>query len=312
MKNYYLVSVIVPNYNHAKFLDQRIQSILNQTYQEFELIILDDCSPDEGASRKVIEQYRDNPHVSHIVYNEVNSGSTFKQWDKGINLAKGELIWIAESDDFCEPTLLEVLVREFELDERLTLAYTLLQKVDVEGKPIPFLRRKPCGVTRIDGHDYVRRYMTTCNHCANASAAVFKKETYINIDRLYTTYIAGGDKLFWIEIAEHGNVAIVNKRLNYFRQHLQKVTIKSVKNGVNTYEAKQTFNYICKHIQIGQKRRQFCLEHEHYKILNLPFKSESLRRELLEYWEFNNSFSVWKKIEMKLYDILFHRLDIHL
>ena len=306
------VSVIVPNYNHAKFLDQRIQSILNQTYQEFELIILDDCSPDEGASRKVIEQYRDNPHVSHIVYNEVNSGSTFQQWNKGITLAKGELIWIAESDDFCDTNLLEELVSEFQQDDNLSLAYSLSKKVDANGKIIPYWCYSPSHNTHLSGVDYIRRYMTIHNHCKNASACVFRKRSYYEIDKTFATYKAGGDKLFWIEIAEHGNVAIVNKRLNYFRQHLQKVTIKSVKNGVNTYEAKQTFNYICKHIQIGQKRRQFCLEHEHYKILNLPFKSESLRRELLEYWEFNNSFSVWKKIEMKLYDILCHRLDIHL
>jgi len=57
------VSVIIPNYNHAKYLDQRIQSVLNQTYQDFEVIILDDCSPDNGASRAVIERYRSNPHV---------------------------------------------------------------------------------------------------------------------------------------------------------------------------------------------------------------------------------------------------------
>ena len=105
-----LVSVIIPNYCHAQYLDQRIQSVLNQTYQNFEVIILDDCSPDDGASKAVIEKYRDNTHVSQIVYNEVNTGSTFKQWEKGFLIAKGELIWIAESDDYCELNLLEELV----------------------------------------------------------------------------------------------------------------------------------------------------------------------------------------------------------
>ena len=95
-----LVSVIVPNYCHSMYLDERILSILNQTYNNFELIILDDCSPDNGASKSVIEKYRDNSHISQIIFNEKNSGSTFKQWEKGINLAKGEFIWIAESDDY--------------------------------------------------------------------------------------------------------------------------------------------------------------------------------------------------------------------
>ena len=92
-----LVSIIIPNYNHAKFLDERIQSVLNQTYQNFELIILDDKSSDNSV--EVINQYKDDPRVSSIIINKDNSGSTFKQWYKGIEIAKGEIIWIAESDD---------------------------------------------------------------------------------------------------------------------------------------------------------------------------------------------------------------------
>jgi glycosyltransferase involved in cell wall biosynthesis len=102
------ISVIIPNYNHAPFLKQRIDSVINQTYQEFEIIILDDCSTD--SSREVMEQYRQHAKVSHIVYNEGNSGSTFKQWQKGIGLAKEDIIWIAESDDYAHPRFLERMI----------------------------------------------------------------------------------------------------------------------------------------------------------------------------------------------------------
>ena len=84
------VSVIIPNYNHAPFLKERIDSVLQQTYTDFEVIILDDCSTDN--SKEIIETYRMHPKVVHIEYNVVNSGSTFKQWKKGIDLTKGE--WI--------------------------------------------------------------------------------------------------------------------------------------------------------------------------------------------------------------------------
>ena len=94
------LSVIVPNYNYARFLNARIGSILNQSFQDFELILLDDCSTDN--SREVLECYRNNPHVSHIVFNEQNSGSPFIQWMKGIELARGEYIWIAEADDLAD------------------------------------------------------------------------------------------------------------------------------------------------------------------------------------------------------------------
>ena len=105
-----LVSIIIPNYNHAPFLRQRIDSVLNQSFQDFELIFLDDRSTD--GSRDIIESYRNDPHVSHVVFNEVNTGSAFSQWKKGIGLATGEWIWIAESDDWAEPDFLSTMLAE--------------------------------------------------------------------------------------------------------------------------------------------------------------------------------------------------------
>ena len=66
------VSIIIPNYNHAQYLSQRLNSIFNQNYQNFEVIILDDCSIDN--SKDIIGKYKSNPKVSHIIYNDTNSG----------------------------------------------------------------------------------------------------------------------------------------------------------------------------------------------------------------------------------------------
>ena len=100
-----LVSIIVPNYNHATYLRERLDSIFSQTFQDFEVILLDDSSSD--LSQMVLEEYAKHPKVSHFIINEKNSGSPFKQWKKGINLSQGEYIWIAESDDYCKPDFLE-------------------------------------------------------------------------------------------------------------------------------------------------------------------------------------------------------------
>jgi glycosyltransferase involved in cell wall biosynthesis len=80
------VSIIVPNYNHARFLRQGLDSILHQTFQDFELILLDDCSMDN--SRAILAEYRWDPRIQ-MQFNEENSGSTFKQWNKGVKLARG-------------------------------------------------------------------------------------------------------------------------------------------------------------------------------------------------------------------------------
>ena len=74
------VTVVTPNYNHARYLPQRLDSILAQTYQDFELIILDNASTDN--SREVIESYAKDPRVKAI-FNAKNNGSTFKQWKLG-------------------------------------------------------------------------------------------------------------------------------------------------------------------------------------------------------------------------------------
>lgn len=68
MKQNPLVSVIVPNYNYARFLRQRIDSILLQDFTDYELILLDDASSDD--SRSILESYRSNPHTACIVCNE--------------------------------------------------------------------------------------------------------------------------------------------------------------------------------------------------------------------------------------------------
>ena len=128
------VSIIVPNYNHEQYLRERIDSILNQTYQNFELIILDDCSKDN--SREIIETYRSNPHVSHIVLNEQNTRSPFRQWDKGVGLSTGELIWIAESDDYAHREFLSTLVTQMDHHPEAVIAFSHSYLVDSNGNDL--------------------------------------------------------------------------------------------------------------------------------------------------------------------------------
>src|SRR5262245_48768001 len=113
------VSVIVPNYNHERYLRKRVESILAQTWPDFELILLDDCSTD--SSRETLQSYAGDPRV-RVEFNERNSG-TFAQWNKGVRMARGRYIWIAESDDYADATFLERLVGVLEADPAITLAY---------------------------------------------------------------------------------------------------------------------------------------------------------------------------------------------
>src|SRR6267378_4281709 len=125
------VSVVVPNYNHARFLRQRLDSIVGQTFQNFEVILLDDCSTDE--SRSILSEYARDPRV-RIEFNEKNSGSTFKQWNKGVRLARGKCVWIAESDDYAEPKLLEKLVDRLDADPKTVFSYCRSWRTSADGE----------------------------------------------------------------------------------------------------------------------------------------------------------------------------------
>jgi len=129
------VTAIVPNYNHARFLRQRLDSILNQSYPLINVIVLDDCSTDD--SRNVIDEYVAlYPDRIKAVYNETNSGSVFAQWHKGRALATGKLIWICESDDFCDTDFIQQLIPSF-VDASVMLAFGRISFVDEAGVEYP-------------------------------------------------------------------------------------------------------------------------------------------------------------------------------
>src|SRR4030042_2316707 len=132
------VSVIVPNYNYAQFLDQRLQSILNQTYQDFEVLCLDDASTDN--SREIISRYLSHGRF-RVYYNEHNSASAFGQWHRGIELAQGEYIWIAEADDYADREFLSSLVAVLEAHPAGGLAYCQSWRVNEGGEIISSCRR---------------------------------------------------------------------------------------------------------------------------------------------------------------------------
>jgi glycosyltransferase involved in cell wall biosynthesis len=218
------VSVIVPNYNHARFLPKRIGSILEQTYRDFELILLDDCSTDD--SQDILTSYGANPRV-RIRFNERNSGSTFKQWNKGVRMAHGEYIWIAESDDYADERFLERLVAVLEGDSAIAFAYCRSLAVTEDDQVNGFvdsyledLDGQRWNASYIgDGDEECRNYFVVCNTVPNASAVVFRKDIYDGVGGADETLRACGDWKLWANMAHTRKVAYLAEPLNYYRFH---------------------------------------------------------------------------------------------
>jgi glycosyltransferase involved in cell wall biosynthesis len=256
MKN--TISIIVPNYNHALFLRERLESIFNQTYQDFEVILLDDCSTDNSVG--ILKEYSNHEKVSHLIINSKNSGSPFKQWKKGIELAKGDWIWIAESDDVANITFLERLIETNNTD--VDLVYCRSNRINENGEIISADYFWPDGLDNkkwrsdfeSNGNNEIIKSFLYRNIIPNASSCIFKKYIVTDIEMI-TNYKYVGDWLFWVNILKNSRMKYISNKLNNYRSHDS--TSRSLKSSneeiVRIKEYISVINFIRENFSIPHK-----------------------------------------------------------
>lgn len=263
-----MVSVIIPNYNHAPYLKLRIDSVLNQSYSDFEVILLDDKSTDNSID--ILNEYKEHPKVSHILLNKQNSGTTFKQWQKGISLAKGEYIWIAESDDYADETFLEKVITSINKHQAV-LGCALSQIINENGHIIR-PRSEIMDKEYYPQKGFLNNYLLTGNVIYNASTVVFRKDAInLTIWDEVTKLKYCGDWLFWADmiINQDRGVSEVKEYLNYFRTHTANVSNRSEHNGLTFLEGFPISKFIAKKqdIPCGKAFRQkWFFEWQHYRV----------------------------------------------
>lgn len=269
-----LVSIIVPNYNHSQYLKKRLDTIFSQTYKNFEVIFLDDASTDNSV--EVFQSYQDDPRITHLIVNEKNSGSPFLQWEKGIKLAKGEFIWIAESDDYCEDNFLKEHITLHEKFTNVALTYCQSNRVDgagqITGNWLTHTSRfKPNIFSEsffISGNEFIEHYLIHKNVIPNVSAVLFKSKNLKAIIPLtlkpFMKYNA--DWFYYIQVLCDSEVAFNSKPLNFFRFHNKSVIGKAESEIHWLYiyvkelrARKLMFNYIkkCKPENLDEIKGQF-------------------------------------------------------
>lgn len=274
-----LVSVIIPNYNHELYLDQRIKSILLQTYKNVEIIIIDDCSTDNSLS--IINKYKSSKKISAIVLNEINSGSPFSQWKKGLSMVRGDLVWIAESDDACAETFLEELVN-FYMEHNLVMAFSLSRKMDLKGSLGEIIQKDVSQNMLLDGHDYISKHISMIT---NASSAIFSSACARNIDNNYFDYKGAGDWLFWTGIVSQGRVGVLAKPLNYYRVHEKSTTSRMFSNGRDLCELNKIYEYLHQNRYWNNWTfRRNCAQMVYDIKYVYSFDNEDIRKSLLKEW----------------------------
>jgi len=235
------VSVVIPNYNHARYLRQRVESVLGQTYQDFEVILLDDCSTDN--SREIFASVKDNSKV-RVEFNAKNSGTPFKQWNKGVQMARGRYIWIAESDDYADSRFLAQMVPILEEQPEVTFAYCRSWSIGENDKRFGFAdsylgyldANHWTGSFVVDGLEECRRFFVLSAPVPNASSVLFRKDVYERVGRADEELRLCGDYKVFAAMAAEGKIAYLAEPLNCYRSHRENARTRTATGALSVAE----------------------------------------------------------------------------
>lgn len=233
------VTAVIPNYNYAHYLHDRILSIVKQTYPVSELIILDDCSKDnsiEVIEKEMLWLKEEYPNISvKFIPNKTNSGNVFKQWQKAFEYSSGDYLWICEADDLCSKYFLNSVIKGFD-DNKVVLSYAESKAINEYGKVFKKDLRDWIDIFATghwnndyieDGNHELKYFLSTNNTIANASGVVFKKDKRIDFIKYLNKaqkYTLAGDWYFYSKVLLNNKISYVADSLNYHRIHSSSVT----------------------------------------------------------------------------------------
>lgn len=237
------VSVIVPNYNYAHYLEERLASIYGQDFPLYEVIVLDDASSDSS----LVELERLWPRLDpepRLEAARENSGSVFRQWMKGVTIARGDYVWIAEADDLSKPGFLNALVQLLEANPRSVLAYSQSEQIDeyaevLAGDYLEYTndlsRERWRSAYSALGAEEVEAGLAVKNTLPNVSAVLFRREPLLQVMTEHLEEIANyriaGDWLVYLLLLREGGLSFHPESLNRHRRHGNSVTLGSRAEG---------------------------------------------------------------------------------
>lgn len=230
------VSVVLPSYNYAGYMAERLGSILDQTCPVFEVIVIDDASSD-GSAEAARRIARDRGRDITLIVNDRRAGSPFPNWRKGARMARGDLIWIAEADDSADPAFLATLAARMQ-ETGAALGFCDSRQMDEDGAPLgdsyrPYMNGIEAGAFDapfvMEGPDFAARFLAVKNVILNVSGVLFRREALLaaldatgkELDGLRVA----GDWRLYTEICLGGGRVLYDPRpMNAHRRHKTSVT----------------------------------------------------------------------------------------
>jgi len=209
------VSVIVPTYNRAKFIERALDSVLNQTFLDFEIIVIDDGSIDN--TKEVLYQYNDK--IKYIYQN--NSGISAAR-NRGINESLGEYIAFLDSDDFWAPEKLNEQVKVLDSNKKVGIVYVRMPIVNAKGEQ---LGMKPAGVSGKNFHELLHLWGDL-----PTSSVMTRKECFLKAGMFDVSLTMSEDTEMWIRIAKFYDLfEIEGKVLAYYYRHDDQITTSRIR-----------------------------------------------------------------------------------
>lgn len=282
------ISVIIPNYNHEKYLRERLESVYGQTYKNIEVILLDDRSTDGSVT--ILQEFAGRfPDRTICSFNDVNSGGVFRQWAAGLEHASGEIIWIAESDDYCSLNFLEAQIGAFQnsavmlsfcntdfvTEDQHASSWSLrnyLADLDLTDWDCPFIR---------SGHSLVNSGWASKNIVPNVSGVLFRRphRSCLLHDEKWLNLRLCGDWIFYLHIIRGGLVAYSPNATNFYRQHIQSTSRNMQREDVYYAEHKIVTSYLVQLFRVDRRwlDTQERLLYDHWRTYRAKFSRDDFR-----------------------------------
>jgi glycosyltransferase involved in cell wall biosynthesis len=197
-----LVSIIMPSYDTAKYIDKAIDSVLKQTYTNWELIIVDDCSPDNTDD--IVKPYLSDERIKYYK-NEKNSGAAMSR-NRALREAKGKWIAFLDSDDLWMPDKLEKQIRFMERNG-YQFSYTNYSEIDVNGKRNGITVTGPKRITKTGMYNY----------CWPGCLTVMYDRDVVGLIQI-ADIKKNNDYAMWLKVCQRTDCYLIDEELALYRR----------------------------------------------------------------------------------------------
>ena len=223
------VHAVVPSYQHGNYIEQRIRSIADQEYDKLRITVIDDCSDDNSDA--VIQKLQEEFEFEYI-RNKENSGTPFRAWEYAAKNTSEDLIWICESDDSCDRTMVPKLVKTMRARSDINMAYCGSLIIDAHNNiidttadgyfPSVFHPTRWRRTFAVNGKHELKEFQASGMVVPNMSSLLVKTDTFQKaFDQDLKKYRLAGDWLFVGRAMQYGSIAYLAENLNHFRCHSQ-------------------------------------------------------------------------------------------